>query len=274
VIEVSNGQTNAELRAGIYAGKVFRVPATPASKLLVASVLGSLDGEFTSETPHRKLQFTIPGDELFKRIGKLRASLLTDAAIQERLIAVLEEQGFAVAENAVDPLRLRAVTHLGHENPLAAPAYTAHRDTWYANPQAQVNWWIPLHDVTEADSFAFYHSLFDKAVVNNSADFDYEEWIKTVGWQSTSGKKAVYPTADQSSYDAVEGVPFACNAGDIILFSAAHLHQTTKNSSGLTRFSIDFRTVNIADATEGKGAINVDNASRGSALKDYVNPKQ
>lgn len=275
MIELLNGgEANAEVRAGIYSGKVFRIAATPASRLLVAGVLSALDAEFPGETQHRKLQFELPGDELFKRIGKLRAALLTDATIRERLFALLAERGFASTENAVDLVRLRAVTHLGHENPLAAPAYTAHRDTWYANPQAQVNWWIPLHHVTEADTFAFYHSLFDKPVVNNSGDFDYDEWMKTVGWQSTSGKRAVYPTADESSYDAKDGVPFACNAGDIILFSAAHLHQTTKNASGLTRFSIDFRSVNLADVTEGKGAINVDNASRGSAVKDYVNPQQ
>lgn len=253
MIELVQGMANTELRAGIYAGKVFRIAATPASRLLVAGVLAALDTEFTGETPHRKLQFEIAGDELYKRIGKLRAALLTDATVRERLFALLAEQGFAAADNAVDLVRLRAVAHLGHENPLAAPAYTAHRDTWYANPQAQVNWWIPLHDVTEADSFAFYHSLFDKPVANNSGDFDYDEWMKAVGWQSTSGKRAVYPTADEASYDAKDGVPFACNAGDIILFSAAHLHQTTKNSSGLTRFSIDFRTVNLADVAANKG---------------------
>ncbi len=267
-----DGKTNAELRAGIYAGKVFRVPATAASRLLVAGVLAALDAEFTGETPHRKLQFELPGEELFRRIGKLRAAFLVDASLRERLFALLNEQGFLTSENAVDPLRLRAVTHLGHENPLAAPAYTAHRDTWYANPQAQVNWWIPLHDVTEADSFKFYHSLFGKPVPNESADFDYDEWMETVGWQNTSGKRAVYPTAEESSYASVEGTAFACNAGDIILFSAAHLHQTVKNASGLTRFSIDFRTVHLADSEAGGGAPNVDNKSRGSALKDYLHP--
>ena len=271
---VDGQQSNAEVRAGIYSGKVFRIAATPASLSLVAAVEAALAAEFPGETPHRKLQFELPGDELFKRIGKLRAALLTDATIRERLFALLREQGFAATDNAVDLVRLRAVTHLGHENPLAAPAYTAHRDTWYANSQAQVNWWIPLHDVTEADTFAFYPNLFDKPVANNSGDFDYDEWMKTVGWQSTSGKRAVYPTADTADYDTADGVPFACNKGDIILFSAAHLHQTRKNASGLTRFSIDFRSVNLVDEAEGKGAINVDNASHGSAVKDYVNPEQ
>jgi hypothetical protein len=157
---------------------------------------------------------------------------------------------------------------MGHENPLAAPAYTAHRDTWYANPQSQLNWWIPLHDVGSGETFAFYPEYFGKEVANNSADFDYDEWIRNIGWQNTDGKKAVYPAA--SGFNRAGAYAFTAKAGDIILFSAAHLHQTTENTSGLTRFSIDFRTVNLEDQSNGKGAPNVDNRSRGSALKDYL----
>lgn len=262
--------TNVERRAAIYAGEVIHIKASAASKKLVAAVLSALEEEFGTGKELRKLQFEIPGDELFQRVGKLRRRLSSEAKFQELLYELLAEQGFALEEHAVDPVRMRAVTHLGHENPLAANAYTAHRDCWYANPQAQINWWIPLFDVEDTQTFAFFREYFDKPVANNSAEFDYDDWMKTVGWQSTSGKQAVYPSAAEGSFDASSGERFACCAGDIVLFAASHLHQTTKNSSGLTRFSIDFRTVHLDDNASGKGAVNVDNASTGSSLADYL----
>ncbi len=272
-METFKAANNAALREAIYAGKVIRIPSTTASRRLVADVWAAIEAEFGTETKRRELQFKLPGDELYARVGKIRKRIATEAVFQERLYELLSEQGFVTGDNAVDPVRLRAVTHLGHENPKAAPAYTAHRDSWYANPQAQINWWVPLHDVTAADSFAFFYSLFDKAVENNSGDFDYDEWMKSVGWQSTEGKEAVYPSVPDGVLNTQDGVAFSASAGDIILFSCAHLHQTVKNASGLTRFSIDFRTVHLQDHEAGKGAVNVDNKSRGCSLKDYLVPK-
>jgi hypothetical protein len=42
--------------------------------------------------------------------------------------------------------------------------------------------------------------------------------------------------------------------------------------SGLTRFSLDFRTVDLKDHKENIGAPNIDNFSRGSAMKQYIYP--
>lgn len=271
-METLKAADNAALREAIYAGKVVRILSSSASRRLVAEVWAAIEKEFGAATARRQLQFKLPGDELYARIGKVRKRLAGEEWYQKLLYELLSEQGFVKGDHAVDPVRLRAVTHLGHENPLAAPAYTAHRDSWYGNPEAQINWWIPLHEVTEADSFAFFYNLFDKPVQNNSGDFDYDEWMKTVGWQSTNGKAPVYPSVPEGILNAEDGVAFSANAGDMILFSCAHLHQTVKNASGLTRFSIDFRTVHLADHEAGKGAANVDNKSTGSALKDYLVP--
>jgi hypothetical protein len=69
---------------------------------------------------------------------------------------VMTEFGFEPEQHAVDPIRLRVVTHGGHENPKAAPVYYTHRDTWYAHPQSQISWWVPLHGVTEEETFVFF----------------------------------------------------------------------------------------------------------------------
>ena len=58
--------------------------------------------------------------------------------------------------------------------------------------------------------------------------------------------------------------------GGVINFSGQHLHSSVINNSGRTRFSIDFRTVNVDDAIARREAANVDAACTGSAFGDFI----
>ena len=58
--------------------------------------------------------------------------------------------------------------------------------------------------------------------------------------------------------------------GSITLFSAAHLHASTANFSGETRYSIDFRTVHLDDVINGIGAPNIDAECSGTTMGDYL----
>jgi len=58
--------------------------------------------------------------------------------------------------------------------------------------------------------------------------------------------------------------------GSLIQFSGAHLHSTVPNATGITRFSIDFRTVDSDDAHCEGGAPNVDSDPTGTTLMDYI----
>jgi len=58
--------------------------------------------------------------------------------------------------------------------------------------------------------------------------------------------------------------------GGIILFSAAQMHSTVPNTSGRARYSIDFRTVNLADLRAGLAAPNFDSHPVGTSLRDFV----
>ncbi|MGA9630573.1 MAG: hypothetical protein WBQ63_04050, partial [Candidatus Acidiferrales bacterium] len=58
--------------------------------------------------------------------------------------------------------------------------------------------------------------------------------------------------------------------GGVILFSGAQMHSTVPNTSGRARYSIDFRTVNLADLRAGSAAPNVDSYPVGTSLRDFV----
>jgi hypothetical protein len=61
-----------------------------------------------------------------------------------------------------------------------------------------------------------------------------------------------------------------CPVGGVILFSAAQMHSSVPNTSGKTRFSIDFRTVHLDDAVAKQGASNIDSACTGTVMRDLL----
>jgi hypothetical protein len=92
--------------------------------------------------------------------------------------------------------------------------------------------------------------LFDVAVKNSSGDWDYER-VK-------SGDTSA-PLLPETS-GAVDNVPveILLEPGDVLAFSAAHLHDGGLGAGGQTRFSMDTRTVWDGDVTAARGAPMVD----------------
>jgi hypothetical protein len=221
-------------------------------------------------------------EEHFAKIGRVRAGLIAERSILRQVRAVMTSVGLDPDASAIDVPRLRANRHEGDANPAAAAAYTAHRDTWFGNPRAQINCWIPLHDVDSDETFAIYPAAFGAAVPNDSASFDYDVFRATVGFQGLAGggvsahasetPPPIYPTTSQA-LDRLGELRFAARTGDVLLFSGAHLHRPLAHRSGRTRFSVDFRVVHLADHAAGIGAPEVDGEARGSALVDYVRPE-
>jgi hypothetical protein len=56
----------------------------------------------------------------------------------------------------------------------------------------------------------------------------------------------------------------------MLVFSGAHMHSSVPNTSGRTRFSIDFRTVHRGDAVTRLGARKCDEQSTGTTMRDYL----
>ncbi len=61
--------------------------------------------------------------------------------------------------------------------------------------------------------------------------------------------------------------------GGVMLFSGNQLHSTVPNTSGRTRFSIDFRTVNLDDVRSRREAPNFDSECTGTTLRDFLRAK-
>ncbi len=106
---------------------------------------------------------------------------------------------------------------------------------------------------------------------NGSADFNYYQW-NAVGRknaaQHVNSDTRIQPHAEEP-LDLDPGVRLVVPPGAIILFSGNHLHSTVRNETSLARWSIDFRTVNVADLVHRNGPLMSDSACTGTSLRDF-----
>jgi ectoine hydroxylase-related dioxygenase (phytanoyl-CoA dioxygenase family) len=141
---------------------------------------------------------------------------------------------------------------------------------WYSQPFCQFNWWLPVYDFDDESGFEFYPNYFDRAIRNGSVDFNYYAW--NAGGRKNSTKHVGADTRQQPKpeepVDLTNAVRLVCPAGGAMVFSGAHLHATVQNTSGRSRFSIDFRTADRSSLMFGEGAPNVDARCTGTSLRD------
>ena len=125
-----------------------------------------------------------------------------------------------------------------------------HRDSWGSNLMTQLNWWAPLFPVEPGATMEIWPGYFDRPVPNSSAEWDIEA-LRAAGGS--------YPLLPEAARPEEPGEPVLIEPGELLCFSAAHLHASRPNRTGRTRISIDLRTV---DATDRGGAPNVDGKTR------------
>jgi ectoine hydroxylase-related dioxygenase (phytanoyl-CoA dioxygenase family) len=105
-------------------------------------------------------------------------------------------------------------------------------------------------------------------VRNSSGEYNHYEWNRVGRAQSASQVKT--DTRKQPRpLDEIDLEPqfrVVCPPGGLLLFSGAHLHSTVPNTSGRTRFSIDFRTAHLDELATRGGAPNLDRECTGTTL--------
>jgi hypothetical protein len=118
---------------------------------------------------------------------------------------------------------------------------------------------------------AFHPAYWDTPVKNSSRRFNYYNW--NASGRAEAAKHITSDTRDQprpeEPIELEPAIRFVTEPGGMILFAAAHLHSTVPNKSGRTRYSIDYRTVDIRDAAAMRGAPNVDSQCKGTSIRDF-----
>ena len=106
---------------------------------------------------------------------------------------------------------------------------------------------------------AVYPSLFNRCLSNTSSAFNVREVVernRQSGHQRADAD-AVIPQLSEV-LDPSLAHPVIIEPGDIIALSGAHCHGSIPNRSGVSRISLETRTIWIDDVIAGRGAPNVD----------------
>jgi ectoine hydroxylase-related dioxygenase (phytanoyl-CoA dioxygenase family) len=171
----------------------------------------------------------------------------------------------------LDVPRLRIATSHGYLTSGVAYAHHPHRDTWWSAPLQQVNWWMPLYDFNSESAMAFHPRYWDEGVRNDSSLFNYYDW--NTNQRKSASEHVKRDTRWQPhALDPLELQPeirLVTRVGGTLAFSGAQMHSTVPNTSGRTRYSIDFRTIDIDDVEARRSAHNVDSEPTGTSLRDF-----
>lgn len=270
VVYVDSPMTEDERRERLFGGDLFVFTPTPGSLELVAFAQQMAREAFAPHEP-TQAQHHLGRQEYVDVLAKLKPSFINHPHSKELIQKIFADLGCDPADTYLDVPRLRSMTS-DFLNAGLTYQFHVHRDTWFSAPMCQVNWWMPVFEVEESNIMAFHPRYFHEGVKNSSNLYDYDKWVKegrTMAAQQVDSEERWQPEA----LEAVEKLPeirVVTPPGGLLLFSGAQLHSTVPNTSGKTRFSIDFRTVNRRDVEARKGAVNVDSASTGTNLGDFL----
>jgi hypothetical protein len=267
-IWLNRATTDAERRAALHNGQIFVYESLRAVGRFVSFARELIQQAFAPHDPERIHEILEPA-ELASVLGKLKPAFTHHPDAWRLMTDVLEELGCDLQDIHCDVPKLRTAYPVGHLTKGIAYAFPPHRDTWYAAPQAQINWWLPLYPLQPDNAMAFYPHYFDRPIENDSAEFNYyrrnRERVDAHRFvaEDPRAQPAARLPEDEPQFRLLP------MTGGIILFSGSQLHRTVPNTSQRSRYSIDFRTVSKSDIVEGRGAPALDVHCTGTALRDF-----
>jgi hypothetical protein len=262
---------DAARRQQIYDGQLLVYSPTPSSLALVKVAQTMIEEAFDKLDPETA-QYDMRVEEYAALLAKLKPAFIHHPEAKSCIQGILRDLAFNLGETYFDVPRMRTATSDDYLTSGIAYAFHPHRDTWYSAPQCQINWWMPIYEIETGRAMAFHPRYWTPPVANSSRTYNYAEWNRT-SRSAAAGQIGKDTRVQPRAEEPVEVDPqlrVICPVGGIVLFSAAQMHSTVPNSTGRTRFSIDFRTVDLRDARAQYGAPNIDSECTGTTMNVYL----
>jgi hypothetical protein len=270
-IYVDSKISDDKRRRQIYEGSIFvHAPTSNALKLCqLAQRL--IEEAFRSQDPLR-VHETLSAEKCAEILGSLKPRFIHHPEAKEYLRGMLTELGCDLETTYFDVPRMRTAFPGDYLKSGIAYAFHPHRDTWYSAPFCQINWWMPIYEINSDNCMAIHPHYWDHPVRNGSAQYNYYKWnleSRQSAAQHVKTDTRVQPRPEEP-IELHPQVRLVCDVGSAYQFSAAQMHSTVPNTSGVTRYSIDFRTVHLDDVLQHIGAPNIDSACTGTTMGDYL----
>jgi hypothetical protein len=252
-------------RQHLYNGQLFVFSPRPSVIALRQLACHLIEATFGSPIPPR-VEDGLSVEEFLAAESSLKQQIMHHPQTNQLVQSLLQEFGCDLSNTYFDLPQLRIMPYRGYLPNGEGMFHDPHRDTWYAAPQCLINWWIPICDFESESALAFHPVYWKQAAKNDSEQFNQGQNYKT------NFREAEFPHPTEKVVIEPE-VRVVCPASSVIIFSGAQMHSAVPNTSGLTRYSLDLRTVHYDDFVTGKGAPNIDSRSTVSLLTDFMRAK-
>ena len=258
-------------RQRLYDGALLVYGRHRAVQALCDHARAMIEAAFLPHDPQR-IDQVLAVEDCVAILAKLKPAFIHDGRSKQLLQELLEAFGCDPEETHFDVPRLRSAMPGDYLKSGIAYAFHPHRDTWYSAPPCQINWWLPVYEFAPDNGLAFHPRYWRQPIRNGSHAYDYERWNRESRRDAARHIKSdtrVQPHPEEALADDPD-LRLICRPGGVILFSGAQLHSTVPNTSGVARYSIDFRTVHRGDARARRGAPNIDSRCTGTTMGDYL----
>jgi hypothetical protein len=270
-IYINSKMSDDGRRAELYRGSIF-LHAPGPSALSLCRLAQDLIGEAFYPLDPLKVHESLPAERCAEILAALKPKFIHHPQAKRIIRNILSETGCDAGKTYFDVPRMRTAFPGDYLKSGIAYAFHPHRDTWYSAPFCQINWWMPVYEINSENCMAIHPRYFGRPIKNGSHTYNYHKWNQESRHNAAQHVKTdtrVQPHPEEP-IELEPQIRMISDVGGIYQFSAAQLHSTVPNASGVTRYSIDFRTVHLDDVMHLKGAVNVDSACTGTTMGDYL----
>ena len=253
-----------KFKSSLFNGKVL-IPSGFSSLL---SLITEVEGYFLDYFNVSINEFATDNSIILeeKKIIRFQKSIKQSKTLYEKFIIFLKDLNFDIYDTYCDQITIRFSPSINEKARGLLKPVKPHRDTWASNFQHQINWWIPLHDLSKENSIFFIPKYFSKKVKNNSKEWSFELYKKGDIISSTPVSVQNFNTVDQKTKKI--------NIGNAFCFSGNQIHGSNLGNS--RRLNIETRTLCKKDVIKFNLPKNVDNnnlVKQGKWFKSLVDLK-
>ena len=263
-IHLNNGININRFKTELFKGKIFLAQ----SFLSLLSLINEVERNFLNFFNISIKEFISDNSIVFdeKEIIRFQESIKKSKLLYEKFIVFLTDLNFEIDDTYCDQMTIRFSPSINEQAKGLLKPVKPHRDTWASNFQHQINWWVPLHDLSKHNSIFFIPKYFTKSVKNNSKEWSFESFKKGYIKSST-------PISLQN-FSAEDYKVKKINLGDAFCFSGNHIHGS--NLGAYRRLNIETRTLCVKDVKKFHLPKNIDNKNlvkQGKWFRSLFNSK-
>lgn len=270
-IHVDSKLSDDSRRMELYRGAIFVHSPSPGALRLCQLARQMVEDAFKPLDPLTAHE-SLPAEKCAEILAATKPAFIHDPKAKECIQEMLKDLGCDLKKTYFDVPRLRTAFPGDYLKSGIAYAFHAHRDTWYSAPLCQINWWMPIYELRSDNCMALHPRYWSQPIKNGSSQYNYHKWnaeSRRNAAQHVKSDTRIQPRPEEE-IELEPEIRMVCPVGGSYQFSAAQLHSTAPNTSGVTRYSIDFRTVHLDDVMNRVGAPNIDSACTGTTIGDYL----